>query len=153
MILVLKVPPLQLPVAVIIHYSPSQIPAGVAETDLRLCKVINCAWASLPFSWVDTTTHTVTGLLTGFSTYGADAAVTGDITQIAMGTAGKDRITQYGGTGTDTLTVNSNGLPVRIQNGSLQTIYQRGTETTITVENVEHITVFDADGTTILFQN
>jgi len=114
------------PVYLTIHYNPSEIPAGVSESDLRLCKVSGGAWAGLVVSSVDTSAHTVTGLLTGFSSYGVgsapltplappavptvpaasgfdnvinDPAVTGDATQIEYGTTGRDRIAQYGGTG------------------------------------------------------
>ena len=123
------------PVYLTIHYNPSEIPAGISESDLRLCKVSGGAWAGLTVSSVDTVAHTVTGLLTGFSTYGVgsapltplvppavptvpaasgfdnvvnDPAVTGDAIQIAIGTAGKNRITQYGGTGTVTQSANGN---------------------------------------------
>jgi Ca2+-binding RTX toxin-like protein len=64
---------------------------------------------------------------------------------------GTDTATIDGGKGTDTLTVNQNGLPVVIQDNNANVIHQYGIGgTTITVVNVEHISVLDEVGN-ILF--
>jgi len=114
------------PVYVTIAYDPTAIPSGVAESSLRVAKLSSGAWDGLVVSSVDTSAHTATGLLTGFSTYAVgDApltpfappaipatpdpsgfanvyivpAVTGDATQINTENTGPDLIAQYGGTG------------------------------------------------------
>jgi len=58
---------------------------------------------------------------------------------------GTDTTSIDGGAGDDMLTVRQNGLPVLIQDDNGHVIYQSG-GTTITVVNVEHITVNDANG-------
>lgn len=55
-----------------------------------------------------------------------------------------------GGAGTDTLFVHQNGQALLIQDNSAQIIYQFGVGgTTITVVNIEHITVQDTNGNPI----
>ncbi len=68
--------------------------------------------------------------------------------------AGIDIVFVDGGEGDDQLTVNKNyQLSFRIVSGADQTIYQLGDggSTTITVANLEHITVVDQDGKPPLF--
>jgi Ca2+-binding RTX toxin-like protein len=84
-----------------------------------------------------------------------------DTLQTYSGTAGNDTITYEvcigtdtvlidGGDGTDSLSIKQNGNSLRIQDGSEKVIYLTGTGgTTITVVNVENITVLDEGGNTI----
>jgi len=58
------------PVPVTITYDPADIPAGVDEADLKLCKATGNAWLPLAGSTVDTDAHSVSAELNGFSTYG-----------------------------------------------------------------------------------
>lgn len=60
------------PVGIIIHYDPSQIPAGKSESQVTLVKLVNNVWQPLP-SLVDPISHTVRGLIGSFSTYGVAA--------------------------------------------------------------------------------
>ena len=86
----------------------------------------------------------------------------GDDTAIFDGGPGDDTITYDvgpgtnsasidGGDGNDTLIVNHNGLPFLIRDTAGNLIYQFGDggTTTITVANVEHITVNDPNGTPV----
>ncbi len=58
------------PVNLRINYDPADLPSGVNERDLQLCKALNAAWLPLSDSEVDTIAHTVTAELNGFSSYG-----------------------------------------------------------------------------------
>jgi len=65
---------------------------------------------------------------------------------------GNDYIYQEGGAGNDTLIVNQNGQPALIQATTGNVIYPFGNGgTTITVTNVEHITVNDHPNGTPVF--
>jgi len=61
------------PVQVTVAYDAANIPAGLEEDDLRLCKVVDSAWEAVAGSSVDTTAKTVTGQVDSFSIYGAGA--------------------------------------------------------------------------------
>ena len=60
----------QVPVPMTITYDPADIPAGVTETDLRLCQAAGGSWSQLAGSTVDTQAHEVSGEVTSFSVYG-----------------------------------------------------------------------------------
>jgi len=60
----------QQPVTLTIRYEDDQVPVGVVEEDLRLCKAVGAAWQTVPGSVVDTGANTVSAELTGFSMYG-----------------------------------------------------------------------------------
>ena len=64
---------------------------------------------------------------------------------------GTDFASIDGGDGHDFLIVNHNGLPFLIRDTAANLIYQfgNGETTTITVANVEHITVKDPNGTPV----
>ena len=85
--------------------------------------------------------------------YGNDIVIIdagpGDDTIVYDVDLGTDIATIDGGTGTDTLTVNNaDGQPILIQESNSNLIYQSGVGgTTITVINIEQITVNDEEGT------
>lgn len=60
----------QQPVTLTISYLDSQVPAGINEDDLRVCKATGTGWQTVPGSTVDTEANTVTADLMSFSTYG-----------------------------------------------------------------------------------
>jgi hypothetical protein len=67
------------PVPLTITYDPADIPAGVDEADLKLCKVTGNTWLPLAGSTVDTGAHTVSAELNSFSAYGpGDPAPAGE---------------------------------------------------------------------------
>ena len=75
-----------------------------------------------------------------------DAGTGNDAITYEVGT-GPDIALIDGGDGNDTLTVKQNGQPVLIQDITGNVIYQFGSGgTTITVANVEHLTVNDYNG-------
>src|SRR3989449_1425478 len=79
------------PVAVTVDYSPAQLPAGMAESTLRLFTLMNGRWLLVPGSRVNTATHTAMGVTRHFSTYGglASASVSaGDAFSCGVGTSG-----------------------------------------------------------------
>src|SRR6266571_423973 len=79
------------PVAVMMQYSPAQLPAGMAESTLRLFTLMNGRWLLVPGSLVNTATHTVMGMTSHFSTYGvlASASVSaGGMFSCGIGTGG-----------------------------------------------------------------
>src|SRR6266700_7319626 len=79
------------PVAVMMQYSPAQLPGGMAESTLRLFTLMNGRWLLVPGSRVNTTTHMVMGTTSHFSTYGvlASASVSaGDALTCGVGTSG-----------------------------------------------------------------
>ncbi len=79
------------PVAVMMQYSPAQLPGGMAESTLRLFTLMNGRWLLVPGSMVNTATHMVMGTTSHFSTYGvlASASVTaGDALTCGLGTSG-----------------------------------------------------------------
>jgi hypothetical protein len=59
----------QKPATLYIVYKPDKIPAGVDESSLRLCKLVDGKWQPVDGSTIDTATHSVQGELSGFSTY------------------------------------------------------------------------------------
>ena len=59
------------PVVLTIGYDPADLPAGVAESDLRLFKVVDGTWKPVAGSTVDTEANTVTAQITSFSVFGA----------------------------------------------------------------------------------
>ncbi len=58
------------PVQVTVAYDAANIPAGLEEDDLRLCKAVDSAWEAVAGSSVDTAADTVTGEVDSFSIYG-----------------------------------------------------------------------------------
>jgi Ca2+-binding RTX toxin-like protein len=76
------------------------------------------------------------------------AAGLGDDTITYNVSRGTDTASIDGGDGNDTLIVNHNGQPFLIRDTAGNVIYQFGSggTTTITVANVEHITVKDSNG-------
>src|SRR6266705_4231505 len=79
------------PVAVMMQYSPAQLPGGMAESTLRLFTLMNGRWFLVPGSRVNTATHMVMGTTSHFSTYGvlASASVSaGDGFSCGVGTSG-----------------------------------------------------------------
>ncbi|TMC67287.1 MAG: hypothetical protein E6J18_16365, partial [Chloroflexi bacterium] len=79
------------PVAVMMQYSPAQLPAGTAESTLRLFTLMNGRWLLVPGSRVNSATHMVMGMTSHFSTYGvlASASVSaGDAFSCGVGTSG-----------------------------------------------------------------
>ena len=78
-------------VAVTVHYSPTQLPSGMAESALRLFTLIHGRWFLVPGSRVNTATHMVMGTTSHFSTYGllASASVSaGGAFSCGVGTSG-----------------------------------------------------------------
>ena len=61
------------PVEITIVYDTANLPVGVQEDDLRLCKVEAGVWEAVPGSTVDTTAKMVTGATDSFSVYGVGA--------------------------------------------------------------------------------
>ena len=59
--------PFQQPVQVTISYDPADIPGGVDEDDLGLCKEEGGVWEEVSGSTVDTQNHSVTGQVSEFS--------------------------------------------------------------------------------------
>lgn len=57
------------PVQLTIGYDPTKIPTEINEGTLRLAKLVDNQWQILSESWVNTTTHSVSGIITGFSSY------------------------------------------------------------------------------------
>ncbi len=60
----------QQPLELTITYDPNNIPAGAQESYLMLAKLVSDSWQIINDSSADTTTHTVTGTINGFSSYG-----------------------------------------------------------------------------------
>lgn len=60
------------PVAVTVTYDPQEVPAGARAEWLQLAKLIGPSWVPVA-SQVDTTAHTVTGQVTGFSPWAITA--------------------------------------------------------------------------------
>jgi hypothetical protein len=58
------------PVVLTLAYEEGDIPSGVEEASLRLCKKINDTWEVVGGSWRDTEANTVSAPLQGFSSYG-----------------------------------------------------------------------------------
>lgn len=57
------------PVTLTVAYDATALPAGVAESQLRLFTAVNGSWVLVPGSAVDLPTHTVTGQVSHFSEY------------------------------------------------------------------------------------
>jgi hypothetical protein len=59
------------PVQLSVRYDPEKLPAGVRDTELKLYKVISGTdWQEVQESGVVVASHTVSGLIDGFSIYG-----------------------------------------------------------------------------------
>jgi hypothetical protein len=59
----------QQPVRLTLRYNEAELPAGL-ETNLRLHKLVAGSWVVVPGGSVDVNANTVTGVISGFSTYG-----------------------------------------------------------------------------------
>src|SRR3989441_5594130 len=57
------------PVAVMMQYSPAQLPGGMAESTLRLFTLMNGRWLLVPGSRVNTATRMGMGTTSHFSTH------------------------------------------------------------------------------------
>lgn len=63
------------PATVTIAYDPARLPAGVAESALRVVRLLNGLYLALPDSSVDTTLHTVSAPSSALGTFAASAPV------------------------------------------------------------------------------
>jgi len=59
----------QQPVMLSIVYDDGKIPTDIFAESLKLAKLVSGAWQVITDSYVNTTSHTVKGTITGFSTY------------------------------------------------------------------------------------
>lgn len=57
------------PIALGILYDPAHLPAGVSESSLRLCQLVEGSWQQVPGSGVNTSTHTVFANVTTLGTF------------------------------------------------------------------------------------
>jgi hypothetical protein len=60
----------QQPVTLSIAYDDGKIPTDISAGSLKLAKLVSGTWQILSDSHVNTTSHTVKGTITGFSSYG-----------------------------------------------------------------------------------
>ncbi|MCX6667631.1 MAG: hypothetical protein NTV74_05275 [Euryarchaeota archaeon] len=60
----------QQPVTLSIAYDDGKIPTDIFAESLKLAKLVSGTWQIISDSYVNTTSHTVKGTITGFSTYG-----------------------------------------------------------------------------------
>jgi alpha-tubulin suppressor-like RCC1 family protein len=82
------------PVAVAIGYDPARIPAGQAESRVRLQRFANGGWQHVAGSVLDAAEERVTGELTSFSIYGAGVGPA--YVQVAAGSAHACGLDEHG---------------------------------------------------------
>lgn len=70
------------PVTIQISYDNANIPSGISASDLRLGKVVNDQWQTLPGSTVNVNSSVVSGTTNSFSVYGTIAALPGTPTGV-----------------------------------------------------------------------